>query len=511
MHIKRVVKTLGAVALCASAAFCNGAMAASHREAPQIAQDPAADNTDFYMFRSWTNPSNVVFILNVIPVQEPSGGPNYFNFGDDVVYRINVDTNADGREDLVYEVRFKTEIRGPLASLALPLAYVALPPITALDGAGSEGLTLRQSYTVTQVRNGVRLDLGTQAMYAVPSNAGPLTMPDYEALAAQGIYALANGGKVFAGQRDESFYIDLGGAFDTLNLRRTPPVLTAAEDANDAANPFGVDTLSGFNVSSIALEVPIASVTGNPNAVIGAYASTERQKVRVLLPKDTIRHTPGASEGSVAQRARGGVEQAGPFTQVSRMGNPLVNELIIGLDQKDRWNTTDPAEEAQFAGFYLNSRLATAINLRFGTSIPTTNRTDLVNALLKYPSQPQSGTCGGGDCAGLLRLNLAVAPTPPAGQKRLGVLAGDHAGWPNGRRPNDDVTDIALRVVAGVLIGTPEGNLRLGDGVNFNAGAPGTSVTANGIYTVFPYLPTPHDGRNRRHVDCGEPLANACN
>jgi hypothetical protein len=511
MHIKRVVKTLGAVALCASAAFCNGAMAASHREAPQIAQDPAADNTDFYMFRSWTNPSNVVFILNVIPVQEPSGGPNYFNFGDDVVYRINVDTNADGREDLVYEVRFKTEIRGPLASLALPLAYVALPPITALDGAGSEGLTLRQSYTVTQVRNGVRLDLGTQAMYAVPSNAGPLTMPDYEALAAQGIYALANGGKVFAGQRDESFYIDLGGAFDTLNLRRTPPVLTAAEDANDAANPFGVDTLSGFNVSSIALEVPIASVTGNPNAVIGAYASTERQKVRVLLPKDTIRHTPGASEGSVAQRARGGVEQAGPFTQVSRMGNPLVNELIIGLDQKDRWNTTDPAEEAQFAGFYLNSRLATAINLRFGTSIPTTNRTDLVNALLKYPSQPQSGTCGGGDCAELLRLNLAVAPTPPAGQKRLGVLAGDHAGWPNGRRPNDDVTDIALRVVAGVLIGTPEGNLRLGDGVNFNAGAPGTSVTANGIYTVFPYLPTPHDGRNRRHVDCGEPLANACN
>jgi len=185
--------------------------------------------------------------------------------------------------------------------------------------------------------------------------------------------------------------------------------------------------------------------------------------------------------------------------------------VIIGLDRKDEWNATEPSDEGQFLDFYRNSRLATAINLRFGTNIPTTNRADLVNALLKYPSQPQSGTCGASDCAELLRLNLGVAPTPPASQKRLGVLAGDNAGWPNGRRPNDDVTDIALRVVAGKLIGTPEGNLALGDGVNFNAGAPGTNVTANGIYTVFPYLPTPHDGRNRRHLDCGEPLANACN
>jgi uncharacterized protein DUF4331 len=511
MKLKHAVVTL-AVALCASAALTGSALAASHREAPSIANDPTADNTDFYLFRSWTNPGNVVFILNVNPVQEPSGGPNYFNFGDDVLYRINVDTNADGREDLVYEIRFKTEIRGPLASLELPLALVALPPITALDGAGSEGLTLRQSYTVTQVRNGVRADLGTQPMYAVPSRAGPLTMPDYEALAAQGIYSLANGGKVFAGQRDESFYIDLGGTFDTLNLRRTPPVLTAAEDANDAVNAFGVDTLSGFNVSSIAIEVPIGTVTADAGSVIGAYASTERQRVRVLLPKDTIRHTPGAGDGGLAQRAGAiGVNQAGPFAQVSRMGNPLVNEVIIGLDQKDRWNTTDPADEAQFVNFYLNSRLATAINLRFGTNIPTTHRSDLVNALLKYPSQPQTGTCGANDCAELLRLNLAVAPTPPASQKRLGVLAGDNAGWPNGRRPNDDVTDIALRVVAGKLIGTPEGNLALGDGVNFNIGSVGGNLTANGIYTVFPYLPTPHDGRNRRHVDCGEAGANPCN
>ena len=492
--MKRIARIIGAAAFCGAALASAGAFAASHREAPLIANDPTADNTDFYMFRSWTNPANVVFIMNVIPAEEPSAGPNYFNFGDDALYRINVDTNADGADDLTYEVRFKTELRGPLTGLRLPLSYVALPPITALDGTGSEGLILRQQYTVTQVRGNTRIDLGTKPMFAVPSNIGPLTMPNYEALAAQGIYTLANGGKVFAGQRDETFYIDLGATFDTLNLRRTPPVLTALEDADDNHNAFGTDMLSGFNVNTIAIEVPISSVTANPNGFIGAYASTSRHKVRVL--RDAQSNDP---------------VESGPQVQVSRMANPLVNEVIIGTGSKDRWNATDPDAETQFVDFYLNSRLATAINLRFGTAIPTTNRTDLVNVLLKYPSQPQSGTCGGNDCAELLRLNLSVPPTPPASQRRLSVLAGDPAGWPNGRRPNDDVTDIALRVVAGKLIGTPEGNLALGDGVNFNIGAEGSNVTANGIYTVFPYLPTPHDGRNRRHIDCGEPLANPCN
>ena len=492
--MKRIARIIGAAAFCGAALASAGAFAASHREAPLIANDPTADNTDFYMFRSWTNPANVVFIVNVIPAEEPSAGPNYFNFGDDVLYRINVDTNADGADDLTYEVRFKTELRGPLTGLRLPLSYVALPPITALDGTGSEGLILRQQYTVTQVRGNTRIDLGTKPMFAVPSNIGPLTMPNYEALAAQGIYTLANGGKVFAGQRDETFYIDLGATFDTLNLRRTPPVLTALEDADDNQNAFGTDMLSGFNVNTIAIEVPISSVTANPNGFIGAYASTSRHKVRVL--RDAQSNDP---------------VESGPQVQMSRMANPLVNEVIIGTGSKDRWNTTDPDAETQFVDFYLNSRLATAINLRFGTAIPTTNRTDLVNVLLKYPTQPQSGTCGGNDCAELLRLNLSVPPTPPASQRRLSVLAGDPAGWPNGRRPNDDVTDIALRVVAGKLIGTPEGNLALGDGVNFNIGAEGSNVTANGIYTVFPYLPTPHDGRNRRHIDCGEPLANPCN
>ncbi len=467
--------------------------AASHREAPLIANDPTADITDTYFFRSWQNPANVVLIMNVIPGQEPSAGPNYYNFGDDVLYSFHLDLNADGRaDDVVYEVRFRTELRGPLTALKLPVAQAGgiagvIPPITALDGPGSEGLITRQSYTVTEVRNGVRTNLGTTPLYAVPSNMGSKTMPDYEGLAAKGIFGLSNGGKVFAGQRDETFYIDLGATFDTINLRRAPPVLSAAEDGNDAIQPFGRDHFAGFNVNTIAIEVPIASLTNNPNAVLGLYAATSRQKFKVF------------------NQATRPVD-SGPWVQVARLANPLVNEVIIGTQSKDLWNATNPRQEALFQDFYLNSRLGTVLNLVYdlpslGLAIPTAGRADLLNVLLKYPSQPQTGTCDtASPCAELLRLNVGVAPKAPEAQKRLTVLAGDNAGWPNGRRPNDDVTDVALRVVAGVLVGSDVGGLALGDGVNCNAGAPGTNLTANGIYKVFPYLPTPHDGRDRSHT-----------
>ena len=468
--------------------------AASHREAPLIAQDPTADITDFYTFRSWVDPSKVVFIMNVIPAQEPSSGPNYFNFSDDVVYAIHVDTDADGdADDVTYELRFTTEIRAPFDDLPVSYAGVTptptgLPPaITALDGPGSEGLGLRQSYTVTRVQGGTPVNIGTGAMYAVPSNIGSRTMPDYEALAAKGIYSLSNGGRVYAGQRDETFYIDLGATFDTLNFRKTP-ILTIGQDSNDGRNPFGNDMFSGFNVNTLAIEVPIADLIGNPNAVIGAYSSTSRLG-----------------------------------TQVARLANPLVNEVIIGTGQKDAWNAADPKDEATFEGFYTTSRLAAVINLAYGTSFPVTGRTDLVNALLKYPSQAQTGNCSGNSCSELLRLNLGIPPTLPENQKRLSVLAGDPAGWPNGRRTNDDVTDVALRVVAGALLGPIPA---LGDGVNFNINAPGANVsdgpgygsvpgnhldtTKNGIAGEFPFLPTSHDGRNRIHVDCGEDRGNRC-
>src|SRR2546426_7458697 len=394
------------------------AWAASHREAPLIALDPAADNTDVYAFRSYQEGKSdaVVFIANVLPGQEPGDGPNYFNFDDNVLYRILIDNNQDGiAEDIVYEFRFTTETRPALGALTFPLPYVGNPHIplaqlqgiTALDGPGSEGLTRRQTYAVTEVRGTNRIPLfQTQKLVAVPSNVGPATMPSYEALAAQGIYSDPSGIRVFAGQRTETFYIDLGAVFDTANLRRFPPVLTQREDARNARNPFGVNRFSGFNVHTIAIEVPITRVTLDAaHPVIGMYASTSR------------------------------MDATGTFKQVSRMANPLVNELIIDTPSKDRWNASEPEDEAQFQDFYKNPSLALALHLIFGIDVPAPGRTDLMRILLKYPGQAlgKNDHCGS-PCAELLRLDLSVNPTLPQNQRRLGGLAGDPAGVPKDRK-----------------------------------------------------------------------------
>lgn len=497
--------------------------AASHREAPLIALDPAADNTDTYFFRSWQDPDKVVFIANVIPGQDPADGPNYFNFDDEVLYTVNIDNNQDGKaEDIVYEFRFKTENRPILGQLEFPLAYVgnknipvaAVQGITKLDGEGSEGLTRRQTYTVTEVRGNRRTELFKgQKLIAVPSNVGPGTMPKYEDLAAQGIYFdPASGIKAFAGQRAETFYIDLGAVFDTANLRRKPlPLLSEAEDKDDTKDPFGINRFSGTNVNTIAIEVPISRITRDrknaeqtQSPLIGMYAAAARQKVKIL----------GKDGRMITQ---------GPWVQVSRLANPLVNELILDTSAKDLWNSQEPEEEKQFQEFYKNPSFALALELIFGVPVPTTPRTDLMNVFLKYPGQALDGLNCGNPCSELLRLNVKVPPTQPEQQKRLSFLAGDQAGFPNGRRPNDDVTDIALRVVGGANYIAA----RAGDGVNFIAGAPGAGfsdgpgygviagnrldVTKNGIAKEFPYLPTPYDGRNRRHIDCGEAGANPCN
>ena len=485
--------TLAVLALLLSAP----AFAASHREAPLIANDPTADNTDFYVFRSWENQDKVIFMMNVIPGQEPGAAPNYFNFSDDVLYEIHVDNNKNNvAGNITYQVRFKTEIRAP--GNVFPFSYVALPPITALTGPESAGLILRQSYTVTEARFGQQpKNLGTGTMYAVPSNVGPRTMPRYEDLATAGIFPLKNGGRVFAGQRDDAFYIDLGSIFDTLNLH-VSPILSPADDANDAVLLGAArDTLSGFNVNTIVLEIPISDVVGpNGNQVIGAYGSTSRPKVTVI-------------------RKNGNRENSSRSVQVSRMGNPLVNELIIAKNTQDLWNASDAEEEADFVQSYCNPSIVTAINTVFGTNFTTTNREDLVNALLRYSPGPP--VCGSGKVneplAEFLRVDLNVPPTPAASQKRLGPFAHDasgsptpdRAGFPNGRRPNDDVVDIVLRVAAGILT-NPSSVPNLGDGVNFNVGALGSNVTNNGISTAFPFLPTPFDGRDRRHIDSGEPV-----
>jgi len=350
-----------------------------------------------------------------------------------------------------------------------------------------------------------------QKLVAVPSNVGPFTMPNYEDLASQGVYEDGNV-RVFAGQRAETFYIDLGAVFDTVNLRRPVPALTQAEDADDSVDPFGVNRFSGFNIHTIAIELPISRITtdGKPsiatkNPIIGVYASTSRQRTREL-------------------QSKGRTKNSGGFVQIARMANPLVNELIINTPSKDFWNRTDPKDEATFQEFYKNPTVVTELNLIFGLPVPATPRTDLLQALLKYPGQALKNANCGTPCSELLRLDLTVAPTAAEDQSRLGAaLGGDPAGFPNGRRPNDDVTDIITRVAGGAAFI----NNRVGDGVNHLADAPGAGMgdgpgygsttgnildtTANGIAKEFPFLPTPFDGRNRVHVDCGEAGANPCN
>ena len=498
MRFPRAIGGVAVVTLAAALAVPPAApqstSAASHREAPLISLDPSADITDFFMFRSYQtgNSDKVDLIMNVIPGEEPSSGPNYFLFDPNVLYAFNIDNDMDGvADDVRIEFQFSTEIRGAVDAFDLFLGYVGcnaasplpptgpacmatLPPITALDGPGSEGLGLRQHYTVTMVRKGQRQQIAG-GLIAVPSNVGPRTMPNYDALTSQGIYSVPGGGKVYAGQRDDPFYIDLGGVFDTLNLRRSPPLETAAEDANDSANPFGTDMLSGFNVNTIAIELPASMLTkdGQPIAAtsqtrLGAYASTSRRKERVLTgarknePKDADLQ-----------------KTAGPWVQIQRLANPLINEAIIGTEDKDEWNAREPEDESLFLDYYQNPRLALALQVVYGVPAATTGRDDLVDLLLKYnPTDAQLSE--------LLRVDLSVAPTPFATQRRLTVLAGDTAGWPNGRRPKDDVTDIAVRVVGG----TNYINARAGDGVNTNDKL---------LSDTFPFLATPWDGRNRVH------------
>jgi hypothetical protein len=460
-----------AVLLMALATRASGpapAAAASHREAPLISLDPEADITDFFMFRSYEpgQSDKVDLIMDVIPGEEPSAGPNYYNFDPSVLYTFNVDNNNDGQaDDIKFELSFRNELRGDTTALGLPLAYTAIPPITHLDGAGSEGLGVRQRYTLTMVKGKKRTVLADD-LFAVPSNVGPRTMPNYQQLVDEGTYSPAPGIRVFAGQRDDPFYIDLGAVFDTLNLR----------------NP-GTDMLSGFNVHTIALEVPSTLLTGDTGATtIGAYASTSRRKITVN------------GDGK------------GKFVQVQRLANPLVNEVIIGLQDKDRWNATEPEQESQFLGYYLKPRLALALQLVVGFNTGCTgfgdafcspnppapaadlalsnfNRTDLENVLLKYsPSDTHLSE--------LLRLNLIspAIPTPLGSQNRLTILGGDGSGWPNGRRPIDDVTDVAVQVVGGpTYIGAGAG-----DNVNANDKA---------LPAAFPFLATPWDGRNRQHLN----------
>ena len=463
-----------------------GLFASSHREAPISALDHSADVTDWYAFVSYDHPDRVTMILNVDGFLEPSNGPNYFPFDPNVRYEMKVDSNRDGVEDITFQFRFKTEIRQPGVFTGYVGGIGGIPPITSLAGPGSEGLSLRQTYSVTMVKNGVSTDLTDgQTLYAVPTNVGPLTMPEYPQLFKQGIYDLGKGVRVFAGTVDDPFYIDLGAAFDSLNFRMgVGGVMSAAEDADDTHN-YASDSVAGFNVNSIVLEVPITMLTvggqlhpaGDKNAVIGTYGATSRQRI-------TIR------------RKNGKIDSEGQWRQVNREGNSLINELIIGTGFKDRFSVDDPENDKQFANFFLDPLLAHLYASILGIPIPPAPRTDLL-PLVQYtgPICPGCGPNDGGPIADLLRLNTGIPPTPVGKQKRLGFLAGDLAGFPQGRRPIDDVVDIASRAVVGILADPVKFGARVGDGVNTNE---------DGYGATFPYVLPAHSGRNSHHTGPGQ-------
>jgi hypothetical protein len=465
-----VVATLG---LLASLTALSPTRASSHREAPLISEDPVADNTDTYVWRSPDRPDTVTLVGNWIPLEEPAGGPNFNKFGDDVKYTLNVDNDGDAVDDIVYEFRFRTSVQNSNTFL------YNTGPITSLD---DPDFNIRQSYSVAKVENG-RRTMVASGLATPPVNIGPRSTPNYEALAAAAVANLNGGGKVFAGQRDDPFFVDLGSAFDLLGLR-------PLNQAHLIKRPTekGVDGVGGFNTHSIVLQVPITDLTRDhqplsgptdPDAVIGVYAASERRQVRVL-----------SSKGNQPS-------QFGKWVRVSRLGMPLVNEVVIPLGKKDRFNASDPADDAQFGKFLLDPEPARLIPVLYpGVKVPAAPRNDIATIFLTgIPglNQPAKVTA-----SEMIRLNMGIAPTPFAQQNPLGLLAGQMDGFPNGRRLVDDTPDIELRALAGGTPFTPDFNKApnniLTDGVQRND---------KPFLSSFPYLATPHQGYDHTHHPVG--------
>ena len=453
----------GAVAAAvAAAAFVgavgpSGATASSHREAPLISDDPAADNTDVYAFVSPDKPNTVTIIANYYPFQDPAGGPNYYRFDPTALYELKVDNTGDAEEDVTYQFRFSTTV-GNGNTFLYNTGQVTSPT--------DPDLNVKQTYTVTRVTSSSSTTLGSN-LRVPPANIGPRSNPSYPA--TMGVENLAGGRKVFAGPRDDPFFVDLGSIFDLLGLRPFN-----AAHLIPLANDEGEDGVRNYNVFSIAIQVPKTDLLAPPMAdgTIGIYASASRQATRVL-------------------NGNGTVSTSGDWVQVSRLGNPLINEVVIPLGQKDLWNASDPADDEDFLAEYTSPELAGLINFLYPVlpDTPTAGRADLVAVLLT--GVPGLNFTGATE-ADLLRLNTAIAPT--AKPSPLGALAGDFQGFPNGRRLADDVTDIEIRAVAcgyGSILAGALGlcnfspNDTLNDGVDKNKGK---------FLSSFPYVAKPNQG-----------------
>ena len=457
----------------------------SHREAPGISKDPVADNTDTYAFVS---PGNMVTIItNYVPAQSPAGGPNFYEFGDDVLYEIHVDNDGDGRPDVTYRFRFETTITNTETFL------YNTGPITALD---SPSWNRRQRFQVSRVdwraKHGAEAVLAT-SVPCPPCNIGPRSTPAYASLATAAVRTLTDGTKVFAGQRADPFFVDLGSVFDLGTLRPFQSLHLIP-----TANAPGVDSLAGANVHTIAIQVPMSHLTRNgavptdpmaAESVIGVWGAASRRKA-TILDRDDAGRGRGDSNGPTS---------AGPWVQVSRLGNPLFNEVIVPMADKDRWNALGPDRDSEFAKYVAQPELARLLPVLYPGVFPnlaalTADRADLSAILLTgIPPGiiPGFQNFTGTTQADVLRLNVAIPPS--ANPSRLGLLGGDLAGFPNGRRLGDDAVTIELRAVAGVT---------------YPLVAPGyvpdgaASVIEDGTWSPpvrtllgsFPYVGTPYSG-----------------
>ena len=458
-------------ALVAAAIAVPLGIGSSHREAPNSSTDPTGDLTDVYAFTADDAPNSLTVVANWIPFEEPAGGPVFYLLDDKARYYINIDNTGDGRADVRYRFQFRTQFRNRNP--------YSVPQVTSVR---DRDLSVIQSYDVIRetYRRGRRTGERRIArnLPVAPNNVGPKSMPDYGALAAQAVRSLSGGGRVFVGQRDDPFFVDLGAIFDSINIDR--PGRPAVGTGNQGG---GTDDVSPYNVHSFVLQVPEAQVTSNNrsvlganagNAVVGVWASTERRRLQVsdsFLPR-TDRRT---------RRGQGG------YVQVNRLGNPLVNEVLIPLPLKDRFNRTQPKDDVRnFGRYVLSPEPARILNALFDLGIKENDRTDIVGALLTgIPNLTRIGR--NPTPADTIKVNLGVAPTD--NPNRFGVLAGDTAGFPNGRRLADDVTDIELRVIAGALLKPEEGGkqIPLGDGVDQN------DVR---FLDRFPYVALPKGGFN---------------
>ena len=453
----------------------------SHREAPGISKDPVADSTDLYAFVSQDRPDTITIVANYIPLETPAGGPNFYEFGDGVLYEINIDNDGDGWPDVTYQFRFHTRLTTPHSFL-----YNTGPIRNLSDPTWNS----KQFYSVTRVdRHGSQL-LGRN-LPCPPCNVGILSTPNYERnLGSKAVRSLPGGRRVFAGQRAEQFYVDLGSIFDLANLRPFQEANLFGKMAGLKAAP-GVNATDRLNVHSIAIQVPKSDLVRRGRPTIGVWTTASRQKVHI------------------ADEDGGDGWPSGPFRQVSRLGNPLVNEVLIALDDKDFWNRQPPAHDKQFAHYVAHPELANLLPILYPGAFPNLAkldasgkpRLDLEAILLTgIPSGLIKGFTNftGKVQADMLRLNTSIPPTPRRSPKfsPLGVVGGDLAGFPNGRRIEDDVVTIELRAIAGLTYPLIDPKYKV-DAVAkiLTDGLTGASVT-NKPLSRFPYMGVPYDGYN---------------